>query len=99
MRIKLDIRAEKFGQLGIFSVATMRQSYARRHKAGSGQVSAETNQYGRKKFDLVTIQMAADPHIAEGYTDVIAARVLQRNAFIGDRAITRKLVQCLAQSV
>ena len=84
MRVKLDFSTQEFGQLGLFSFATMRQSYTGRHKARSGQVSAETNQYGRKKFDLVTIQMAADPHIAEGYADVIAARVLQRNAFIGD---------------
>src|SRR5262245_34875312 len=90
VRIELDIGAEELGQLGIFPFATMRQSYPGRHKAGSGQVSAETDENGGEEFDLVTVEMAADPHITEGDANVIAARVFQRNALVCDRAITCK---------
>src|SRR5262245_44221014 len=96
---KLDFGSEEFSHLGAFRVATMGQPDMDWHNSNARQLSTQADESGRETLDLVPIEVTTDADVAVGNAKVFATNTLQRYAFIGDRRVSGKLIQGIAQIV
>src|SRR5882757_8631429 len=94
---KFNIIAEEFSKFRTDCVAAMREFHSRWHHASTSQLAAYADEYRSGKLHLMPIQMSADAEIGEGDSEIFAFHIVQANAFGGDRAVSRPLLQSLAQ--
>jgi hypothetical protein len=83
---EFNIVAEESSKLGVPRPA-VRQPHPARHKAKAGQLSTYPHQPSHPEFDLMPIQMAADPDVVERCADGFAVDAFQSNALIDDGAV------------
>src|SRR5215475_10569049 len=96
---KLDFGSEEFRYLGGFRLATMGKPDLGWHNSNARQLPDQANEGGRETLELVSIQVTTDSYVAVGNAKMFAPNTPQRDAFIGDRRVSGKSVQGIAQIV
>ena len=75
----------------------MTQVDTNRQETTIGQLPAETNQKGKMRLDLMSIQKALDANVAKCDGEIVALGNAQYNTFIPDNAVTLQTAQSVAE--
>ena len=96
---EFDVVTEEFRELGWTAFPRVSEPNMCRKEAKSGQLPAHAHKRSHPEFDLMPIEVTANPDIVEHDADVFAVYAFLRDAFVDDRGVVRAALQRVDQNV